>query len=187
MLVALCAFVFAASSASARGIVAKDGKIHACYKAKGKGKGTLRVVRNGKVRCPKKWKKVSWYASGAPGSQGEQGPAGTTGPSGAPGAIVPNVDQPIESIIGLEGKVTELLKKVESLEAILKGVTNAELLAAIANTKALCSQVSTLTDQLNAVEEALGGLSLNSALTAIGGLLEIPVLPGALPAFSCPS
>ncbi|HKH64731.1 MAG TPA: hypothetical protein VKA35_04645 [Solirubrobacterales bacterium] len=51
-----------ASTASAASPIAKDGKIHACYKAKGKGKGTLRLVRNGKVRCPRKsrdWKTKS--------------------------------------------------------------------------------------------------------------------------------
>ena len=84
---------------------------------------------------------------------------------------------------GLEDKVSELLTKVEELEAILEGVTNGELLAAIANTEALCTQVSALTDQLNLVEEALGGLSLSTLLAVV---LEIP-LPGALPAFNCSS
>jgi hypothetical protein len=184
-LLALCAFVLVTSSpASAAGIVARDGKIHACYKAKGKGKGTLRVVRNGKVRCPKKWKKVSWNASGPSGSQGE---AGSPGANGEVGSGVPGLPGSTGTVVTqLEDKVTELLKKVESLEAILKGVTNAELLAAIANTKALCSQVSTLTGQLNTVESALGGLKLNAVLTTLGGLLEIPALPGPLPAFSCP-
>jgi hypothetical protein len=86
---ALCAFVLVTSSpASAAGIVAKDGRIHACYKAQGKGKGTLRVVRNGKVKCPKKWKKTSWNAAGPSGSQGEAGTpaaAGVTGGRGIPG------------------------------------------------------------------------------------------------------
>lgn len=182
LLLALCAFVlFTSAPAFAASIVAKDGKIHACYKAKGKGKGTLRVVRNSKVKCPKRWKKTAWYAQAPvspPVAAGPAGPPGAQGEKGLPGTAGNVV------VEGLEDKVTELLEKVQSLEAILKGVTNAELLAAIANTEALCAQVSTLTDQLNAVEEALGGLSLNTLLAVV---LEIPALPGALPAFNCPS
>src|SRR3954465_9798326 len=83
----LCAFVlFTSSPASAAGIVAKDGKIHACYKAKGKGKGTLRVVRSAKGKCPKRWKKVSWYASGPAGPQGEAGSPGGNGETGTNGS-----------------------------------------------------------------------------------------------------
>lgn len=182
LLAALAVTLLASVPASAAGIVAKDGKIHACYKAKGKGKGTLRVVRSAKVKCPKKWKKVAWNAAGPAGSQGGAGSPGTTGEaggtglSGATGTVVQQ----------LEGKVNELLKKVESLEKVLAGVTNLELLAAIANTEALCTQVSTLTNQLNAVEGALGGLSLNAVLTTLGGALSIPTLPGALDPFNCP-
>jgi hypothetical protein len=79
---ALCAFVLFTSSPATAGIVAKDGKIHACYKAKGKGKGSLRVVRGAKVKCPKKWKKVSWYASGPAGQQGAAGSPGGSGETG---------------------------------------------------------------------------------------------------------
>jgi hypothetical protein len=197
-LMALCAFVlFTASPASAAGIVAKDGKIHACYKAKGKGKGTLRVVRSAKAKCPKKWKKVSWYASGpagpqgAPGSPGGSGETGTNGSSGLPGT---NATATV--VKGLEGKVTELLNKVTSLETILAGINNQQLkeaIASVADVKALeatvgslCSQSSALTSQLNSVESALGGLSLNAVLTTLGGVLNVPTLPGPLPSFSCP-
>jgi len=180
LLSALAALVLTSASASGASLVAKDGKIHACYKAKGKGKGTLRVVRSAKVKCPKKWKKTSWYAV-APGAAAPQGPPGPQGPQGEKGPPGTAGNVVVE---GLEGKVSELLTKVESLEAILSGVTNGELLAAIANAKALCAQASTLTDQLNLVEEALGGLSLNTLLAVV---LEIPGLPGALPSFSCPS
>jgi hypothetical protein len=169
LLSVLAALLLTAPSASAAP-VGKDGKIHACYKWKGKKKGTLRVVRGAKVRCPKKWKKVSWYvkgpvgppigAPGPAGPQGEKGPAGTTDD-----AVVKQ----------LEGKVSELLTRVEELEALLPTV------------QTLCTQVATLTSQVNAVESALGGLSLNAVLTTLGGVLDIPTLPGALPAFSCPT
>src|ERR1700750_178842 len=81
-LLALCAFVlFTSSTASAASPIAREGKIHACYQAK----GTLRVVRNGKVKCPKRWKKVAWYASGVPGAPGEAGAPGSAGEGGANG------------------------------------------------------------------------------------------------------
>lgn len=175
-LLGLCAFVlFTSAPASAAGIVAKDGKIHACYKAKGKGKGTLRVVRSAKVKCPKRWKKTSWYASGpagpqgAAGSPGSNGETGTNGSSGLPGTTG------TVTVKALEDKVTELLSKVKALEALVPVVGT------------LCSQASTLTNQLNSVEDAFGGLKLNAVLTTLGGLLEVPTLPGSLPSFSCPS
>jgi hypothetical protein len=163
------------ASAGAAPLVAKDGKIHACYKAKGKGKGTLRVVRNAKVRCPKRWKKTAWYASAVPGpagAQGQPGATGDTGPQGATGAPGRNENLVVNE---LEDKVTELLTKVKALESLVPAVS------------ALCSQSSTLTNQVNALEDALGGLSLNAVLTTLGGVLDIPTMPGALPAFSCPS
>lgn len=198
-LLALCAFVVLTSSpASAASLVGKDGKIHACYKVKGKAKGSLRVVRSAKAKCPKRWKKVSWYASGPAGPQGESGPngangeTGTNGSSGLPGTTATGT----VVVKGLEDKVAELLNKVTSLETILAGINNQQLkeaIASIADVKALettvgslCSQSSTLTSQLNSVESALGGLSLNSVLTTLGGVLNIPALPGPLSSFSCP-
>ncbi|HMC49033.1 MAG TPA: hypothetical protein VKH20_00145 [Solirubrobacterales bacterium] len=198
-LLALCAFVlFTASPASGASLVAKDGKIHACYKAKGKGKGTLRVVRSPKAKCPKKWKKVSWYASGPSGSQGEAGSPGGNGETGTNGSSGLNGTPATATVVkGLENKVTELLNKVTSLETILNGIDNQQLkeaIGTIADVKALeaavgslCSQSSTLTSQLNSVESALGGLKLNAVLTTLGGLLEVPTLPGPLSSFSCPS
>jgi hypothetical protein len=173
--------------ASGASLIARDGKIHACYKAKGKDKGTLRVVRSAKVKCPKRWKKVAWYAAGPAGPQGEAGgPGGTGQPGGAGGTGLPGTTA-AATVQQLEDKVTELLSKVQSLESVLKGITNAELLAAIANTKTLCAQASTFTTQLNKIEDAFGGLSLNTVLTTLGGALNIPVLPGNLPSFSCPA
>ncbi|HEU5105268.1 MAG TPA: hypothetical protein VFU11_05460 [Solirubrobacterales bacterium] len=162
------------ATASAASPVAKDGKIHACYKAKGKGKGTMRLVRNGKVRCPRKWRKVSWYANGAgfgtpigaAGSTGPQGPQGERGLPGTAGNVV---------VEELENKVSELLTRIEGLEDLIPTV------------QSLCTQAEVLTTQVNAVEDALGGLGLNAVLVTLGGVLEIPTLPGGLPEFSCPN
>ncbi|HMI81481.1 MAG TPA: hypothetical protein VK480_06805 [Solirubrobacterales bacterium] len=115
-------------SAPAAMRLAKDGKVHACYKAKGKGKGALRVVRNGKVRCPKKWRKVAWYAVGPAGSQG------TTG-TGLPG------EDGLAGTKALEDKVSELLTRVQALEA--------NLAALLGTTQALCGQVSLLSAVFN--------------------------------------
>jgi hypothetical protein len=195
-LLALCAFVVLTSSPASAGIVAKDGKIHACYKAKGKGKGTLRVVRSAKVKCPKKWKKASWYASGQPGPQGEQGPQGQTGANGATGATgatgAPGRNENVV-VNGLEDKVTELLTKVQSLESILNGISNTQLkeaIAGIAKTEALetavgslCSQASALTEKSGELGTALGGLkTVLDTLT----VLALPSIPTALPPYSCP-
>ena len=170
LLILLAALLLVPPVVSAAPPVGKDGKIHACYKWKGKKKGTLRVVGGAKVRCPRKWRKVSWYVRGPVGPPiGAPGPAGPQGERGLPGAT----DEAI--VKQLEGKVSELLTRVEQLEALLPTV------------QTLCAQVATVTSQVNAVEDALGGLNLNAVLTTLGGVLDIPTLPGALPAFSCPT
>jgi hypothetical protein len=194
LLLALCAFVlFTSTPASAAGIVAKDGKIHACYKAKGKGKGTLRLVRSAKVKCPKKWKKASWYASGQAGSQGKAGAPGTPGETGTNGGSgLPGTTGTV-TVKGLEDKVTELLTKVQSLETILKGIDNTQLkeaIAGIGKTEALeaavgslCTQASALTSKSGELGTALGGLStVLDTLT----VLALPSIPTALSPFACP-
>ena len=186
-LLILSGLLLFSAPASAASPVAKDGKIHACYKAKGKGKGALRLVRNGKVRCPKKWKKVAWYAAGGSSTmvQGPQGQQGVPGPEGKQG--VPGVEGNIV-VKELEDKVTELLTKVASLETILSGITNAELLGAIEAVPAvgaLCEQAEDLTSQTTALGSTLG--SLNTVLnTLLIGFSPVSV-PTALPPFSCPN
>ena len=177
------------STASAASPIAKDGKIHACYKAKGKGKGTLRLVRNGKTRCPKKWKKVAWYAAGQPGPagpQGQPGSAGAPGANGQPGERgLPGTAGNVQ-VEDLEKQVKELLTKVQSLETVLKGVTNTDLkeaIAAVPVVEALCTQADALTEQSNGLGTALSGLStVVGTLTAMG----LPAVPTALPQFECP-
>jgi hypothetical protein len=185
---ALLGFLAFAATASAASPVAKDGKIHACYKVKGKGKGTMRLVRNGKVRCPKKWRKVAWYAAG------QAGPAGQPGAAGANGSQGPQGERGLPGTAGnvvvedLEKQVKELLTKVESLEAILEGVTNAELLNAIGLAPvvgALCEQTEDLNGQTTALGTTFG--SLNTVLnTLLIGFSPVSV-PAALPSFSCPN
>jgi len=199
LLLALCAFIlFTSSPASAAGIVAKDGKIHACYKAKGKGKGTLRVVRSAKAKCPKKWKKVAWYAGASPvgpGVPGPQGSAGATGPQGEKGEAGPQgLPGRNENLVlnELEDKVTELLSKVQSLETILNGISNTQLkeaIAGIAKTEALEAAVDSLCTQASALTEKSGelGTALSGLKTVLGTLAVVAVpIPTALSPYSCP-
>jgi hypothetical protein len=190
LLVALLGALVFSSSASAAFPIAKDGKIYACYKAKGKGKGTLRVVRGPKARCPKKWKKTSWYAAGptaaAPGPPGPVGPEGAQGQQGQQGerGLPGTAGNVVED---LEKQVNELLTKVLALETLLGGITRQELLDAVGAVPAvgaLCAQAETLTNQSNGLRTALGGLNtIVDTLT----VMALPAVPTALPAFSCPS
>ena len=191
LLLALLGSSLFAVSASAKPLVVKNGLIHACYKANGKGKGTVRLVRSAKVRCPRGWKKAAWSAAGQTGASGEQGTPGESGSGGEsgqgggkgdPGALTTGT-----KVASLETKVTELLSQVKSLEAILAGVTNAGLKEAIGKVPAvtaLCGQTKQLNEQSSGLAGSLG--ALNTVLGALIPLFSPVALPPALPAFACP-
>lgn len=195
---ALCLLV--AAPASGAQLIGKDGKVYACYKTKGKAKGSVRLVTK-KGKCRKGEKKIAWNATGQTGAAGENGSRGNGGEGGAPGAT---------GTAGLEKQVSTLTSKVNSLEDVLKGITNGDLtgllaklqgisatqlqdaIKSVANVNALssqvgalCTQATSLTSRSNALSSALGGLSLGG-LIPIGLELLVPSLPAALPAFSCP-
>jgi hypothetical protein len=161
----------AGEPASAAPLVGKDGKIHACYKVKGKAKGTLRVVRSAKVRCPRRWKKVAWTAAGsapAPAENGAAGQPGATGGTGLPGTT-PSVADLESKVTELQMKVTELLGKVGSLESVLVSV---------------CTQTKSLNEQTKKLGESTS--ALNTVLDALI-VTFVPVsVPTALAGFSCP-
>jgi hypothetical protein len=128
-------------SASAAKPVGKDGKIHTCYKAKGKAKGSLRVVPAGK-KCMKGWRKLAWTAAstsistsgqaGASGSSGtsssqSSGTGGSNGGNGSDGGDGANGTNGTDSTAVLETKVATLSLKVDTLDGVLDGVTNGEL------------------------------------------------------------
>ena len=171
--------------ASAAPPIGKDGKIHACYKAKGKGKGALRLVGSGKARCPRKWRKVAWQTTPAPGPRGEAGVPGGAGQAGAGSQSGADAGT---AIVGLEGKVAQLQVKVETLEGILAGITNEGLLGAIGAVPAvgaLCEQTEGLTGQVNALLGSVAGL--NSLLDTLLVVFDPVGLPTALPSFNCPT
>ena len=153
----LTAMVFV-GSASAAPPVGKDGKIHACYRAKGKQKGAMRIVSGN--RCRRGERRVAWIAAGAAGTPGQPGARGGPGPQGPAGA-------PADPAL-LEARIAALTLKIDDLEGLL------------------CDQTALLTDQTNLLRGAIGGLSLNNVLAVLGGLLNIPALPPVLPAFDCP-
>jgi hypothetical protein len=175
----------ASQSASAASLVGKDGRIHACYKAKGKAKGTLRVVRGAKARCPRGWKKAAWNAAGSPGAAGENGAAGD-GQSGSGGGTGATGTAGVSAkVTSLESQVSELLTKVKSLESVLAGINNEQLLKAIGAVPIvgeLCGQTKKLNEQTTALGTALSGLgAIVDTLTILG----LPAVPVALPSFTC--
>jgi hypothetical protein len=204
------------STALAAPAVGKNGQVNACYRVKGKAKGAMRVVPAGK-KCKKGERKLAWSVTGPPGvqgatggqgAQGSPGSNGTTGATGAPGTgavaletKVASLTLQVESLEGLldgvetglsgvTSNVTGLTANVKGVEGVLEGVTNTGLTEAVKaapRVGALCGQATALTSQSNLLGTALGGLSLNGALTVLGGLLNIPAVPAALPAFTCPS
>jgi hypothetical protein len=188
----LCVLV--AAPASGAPLIGKDGTVHACYKLRGKAKGSVRLVAK-KAKCRKGEKKVAWSAAGQRGSAGENGESGAGGNAGEGGGPGAN------GVAGLESRISALTSKVNALEGVLKGISNGDLTGLlsklqgvsgtqlqeavrnIASVSALCTQAKALTEQSNVVGGALAGISLINALPGLG--LSIPTVP-SLSAFSCP-
>jgi hypothetical protein len=181
----------AGGSASAASLVARDGKIHACYKLKGRAKGTLRVVRSAKVRCPRGWKKTAWNARGpaATGGNGEGGSAGGNGEGGAPGSTgATGAAGTKGTVTSLEKQVTELLTKVKSLESILSGIDNTQLkeaIGAVPVVQTLCAQAAKLNEQSGKLGDSVQ--ALNGVLGPLLLAFAPVSVPTALPAFACPA
>jgi hypothetical protein len=165
--------------------------IHACFKARGKGKGTLRVVRSAKAKCPRGWKKAAWYARGpaATGGSGENGSAGGNGEGGAPGSTgATGAAGTKGTVTSLEKQVTELLTKVKSLESILSGINNAQLkeaIGAVPVVQTLCTQAAKLNEQSGQLGDSVQ--ALNGVLGPLLLAFAPVSVPTALPAFACPA
>ena len=195
---ALCAAVVVGEAGAAK-LVGKDGRIYACYKAKGKAKGAVRLVPK-KARCKKGQKKISWSVAGPAGESGQGGESGSNGEGGSGGESGSNG----VTAKGLENKVQALTTKLTSLESVLKGITNTELLgalgklqgisgsqlqetvASLTKVNALCSQASKLTSQSTALGEAIGGLKLITGGLPGLGLEKLAPIPTPLSTFACP-
>jgi hypothetical protein len=194
LLVGLCSTSYAASP------VSKDGTIHACYKVKGKPKGTLRVV-GAQKRCKRGERKVVWNASGQGGQSGTAGQNGQGGSSGSQGQGGTDGTSSANEL-ALKTQIASLNVKIDGLEKILGGLTNGDLLGAVSTVKgltntdltetvdalpvvsSLCDQNEEMGKQINLISGVVKGLGLSSALEALG-LLVIPALPTDLPTLGC--
>jgi hypothetical protein len=193
---ALCAAVVAGAANGA--LVGKDGRVYACYKAKGKRKGAVRLVAK-KTKCRKGEKKVSWSVAGPSGEGGENGQNGENGVGGEGGVG----GEKGLSQQGLEKQVQSLTSKLTQVESVLKGINPGELsgmlsklqgisptqlqeaVASVTKVNALCSQTKELTNQSNGLGTAIGGLSLIGALPGVE-LKKVAPIPNPLSSFACP-
>ena len=151
------------ATATAKPPVGKDGKIHACYRVKGKPKGALRVVKGPKARCRKGERKVAWVVAGAVGTAGAPGPQGAWGSSGSTRISCVDLSPGSESRRP-DGRVWRASKGLS---------------------RTICTQTATLTSQVNSLTDALDGTVLEGVIP-LGLALFIPALPSALPDYACP-
>ncbi len=187
--------LWGAAGAAAASPVGKDGRIHACYRVKGKPKGGLRIVLSAKSRCKKGERKVAWSAAGFSGGSGASGQSGSSG-SGSSGAGGENGVAGTNGAAGanekaLEAKVASLAVKVNGLEDLLQGVGSGDLAGAVGTLNGvtngeLTGAVATLDGLTNAgLTKAVNGVpalnslctqasqltgGLNSLNTGIGGI-----------------
>lgn len=163
-----------ATPSSAASLVGRDGTVHACYKVRGKAKGTVRLVA-AHARCRRGERKAAWSTAGPAGQTGATGQVGPQGLSGLPGEA------------GLKSEVTALTKEVEVLKAKLANVTAAQLeeaVAAVTDVGELCTQTETLTGRANTLGEDLGKIALGGVIPTLLQL-TVPTPPLELPAFTC--
>jgi uncharacterized protein YoxC len=192
----------------------KDGTIHACYKAKGKNKGALRVVSASRAcRKLRGFRPLSWSADGTVGGSGQngsQGAAGSGGDAGQPGpegkqgtpgaasqvekTLIETVDSQTKQINGLTKEVTDLAGEVLDLEADVTTLTSG-LGSVEGNVTSLTSGLTDLEattgetcEQVEAVtkqsDKILNSL-LGSSVAILGNLLNVPTPPDPLGTFEC--
>jgi len=188
--------------AGAAAPVGKDGKIHACYRVKGKPKGSLRIVPAKQKRCRSGERKVAWSASSTTGMPGVNGTGDNTG-GGHPGSSGTNgADGTNGSEAALKSQIAALNLKLEGLEGILNGVTHTDLLGAVDAVKGLnnsdlteavqavplvdqlCTQSSDLTEQANLLTKGLTKEVSLGGVLPVGLLLNLPTISEA-ESFTC--
>jgi hypothetical protein len=165
--------------------IAKNGKVNACYRVKGKAKGAMRVVPANK-KCRRGEKKLAWNVAGPAGTAGKAGAEGATGASGPTGATGP---QGSSNEAALQAKIAGLTVQVEGLEGILQGLNNVGLTAAVKQlpvVSSLCTQASGLPTQINSsLGGAFSGLSLGGTIPPLLSLTVPSLVP--ITAYTCPS
>lgn len=193
----LFACVAGPAAAKQRSFVGGDGKIHACYRVKGKPKGMVRVVRGGNHRCRRGERRMAWSVAAAPGAPGASGAGGQAG-SGTPGASATGDS-------ALEAQVNALTAKVAALEGLLQGVTNQDLAGMLATLngvtnaqlheaidavpllETVCDQAAALTTQSNLLGTEFENLVTTLTGSLLGAIFGGISAPAALEPFSCPA
>jgi len=117
-LIALLALLVFALAAPAHKIVGHDGKIHACYKVKGKPRGALRAVR-GRAKCRRGERKVAWRVQGPAAQTGATGAAGSPGSDASAAVLSERIDALTARVEKLEGALGEVCSQVSLVTALL--------------------------------------------------------------------
>jgi hypothetical protein len=189
--VLLGALLFATVGASPAGAqpFGRDGVIHACFKAKGRNRGALRVVASqGGCRKLRGWRPMSWSATGFSGGAGGAGPRGATGvegPAGEPGPRGETGQQ------GVAGEVEQsLLDTVQSqtsqIEALTEEVSDLanEVVDLEETVESACAKIPLLAEHSDETAAALVGSSVGGIL---GAVFNVPNPPDPLGTVECNS
>lgn len=164
-IVALISVAFVGTAAAAP--IAKNGKVNACYRVKGKAKGAMRVVPANK-KCRRGERKLAWNVAGPAGPAGKAGAQGAAGANGQAGATGP---QGSGNEAALQAKIAGLNLQVEGLEDMVGS---------------LCTQANALPTQVNSsLGAALSGLALGGTIPALLSLTVPSLVP--VTAYTCPS
>jgi hypothetical protein len=161
------------------------GVFYACVKAKGKQKGTMRLVGAGK-KCKHGQRKVTWSGTGITGAPGETGTSGGAGTPGSQGTtdstLQPQIDTLTQQLTTVQ---STLQSQIDALTGQVNTLTTTTTSLGLRLSSA-CTQLSALTGRSDALRTAIAGLGVNNALTLLGGALSIPALPAALGPYTCP-
>lgn len=189
-MVGLFSALLLAGDAGAATSLIKNGKINACYKVRGKAKGSMRLLA-GKGHCKHGERKLSWSvagttgAQGATGAQGGEGSQGSTGPQGNPGAKGESGSGGGgATLANLETKVASLNAEVQALEDLLEGVGTGDLSGVVNKLNGITGTqlgdavssvpiVSSLVPKVSSVEGLLTGVGsgdLSGAVSKLSGV-----------------
>jgi hypothetical protein len=177
VVVALVAIAFAGTAAAAP--IARNGKVNACYRVKGKAKGAMRVVPANQ-KCRRGERKLGWNVAGPVGAAGKAGARGATGASGPQGP---------GNEAALQAKIAGLSMQVQALEGILQGLSNSGLAAAVKQVpvvSSLCAEAHSLPTEINdSLGDALNGIALGGTIPALLSLTVPSLVP--VTSYTCPS
>lgn len=163
--VGLISVAFAGAAVAAP--IAKNGKVNACYRIKGKAKGAMRVVPANK-KCRHGERKLAWSVAGPVGPVGSAGTAGSNGSTGATGAQGSTDEAALQAkIAGLTLKLEGLEGTLQGVTGVLQGVTNGDLTGAVGKLSGITGPELT---------ETVGKLTGVSGLQLTETVKQLPVV-----------